>query len=94
MGGRLPEKGITALREGAEGRVFAGQVLRRGAEEGETGGELEGVDTAAHQVFERSAALKLLVDGADDFFVAGTEERIAEVSAGFRQIAEGIGAGS
>lgn len=88
----LSEDGIAALREGIEGRIIASETLGGGAEEGEAGDELESVGPATHQVFERDAAGELVADGCGDFFVAGAEERVAQVFAGFRQIAEGIGA--
>lgn len=56
MGGDLLEDGIAALRERVEGWVVASEALGGGAEEGETGGELESVDVAADQVFERETA--------------------------------------
>ena len=80
---------IDDRREGVvECRIAVGQTLRRGAEEGEAGDELEGVDAAAHQVFERKAAGELVADGGGDFFVAGAEERVAQVIARFREIAD------
>lgn len=91
--GGLPEDGIAALREGGERRILACESLGGGAEEGEAGDELEGVGTAARKVFNLTAAGELGADGAGDFFVAGAEERVAQVVAGFRQIAEGVGAG-
>ncbi len=45
---------------------------------------LRGVDAAAHQVCEREAAGELVADGGGDFFIAGAEERVAQVSARFR----------
>jgi hypothetical protein len=88
----LHEDGIEALRERSEGGVLACEALGGGAEESEAGDQLESVDTATHQVFERNAAGELLADGAGDFFVTGAEERVAKVLAGFRQIAERKGA--
>jgi len=87
------EDGIAELSEGVEGRVFASEALGGGAEEGEAGDELESVDAATHQVFERTTTGQLLADGAGDFFVAGAEERVMQILAGFRQIAERIRAG-
>ena len=87
------EDGVAALRERVKGRVLASEILGGGAEEGDAGGELESVGSAPHQLFERTAVGELIVDGAGDFFVAGAEERIAQVVAGFRQIAERVGAG-
>ncbi len=81
------------LREKIESRIFASKALGGGAEEGEAGDELEGIGAAAHQVFERDAAGELVMNGAGDFFVAGAKERIAQVIAGFRQIADRVGAG-
>ena len=86
------EDGIAALGEGAETRIVASEGLRGGAEESEAGDELESVGAAAHQIFEQPAAGELLADGAGDFVVAGAEERVAQVLAGFHQIAECVGA--
>jgi hypothetical protein len=93
LGTCLCEERIAALREGTEARVFANEALGGGAEEGEAGDELESVGAAAHQVFEGEAAGELVADGAGDFFVAGAEERVAQILASFRQIAERVGAG-
>ena len=68
-------------------------MLGSGAEEGEAGDKLESVGAAAHQLFERNAAGELVADGAGDFFVAGAQHRVAQVFAGFGQIAQRIGAG-
>ena len=76
---RLAKNGIVAFRDGVEGWVVVRGGVSRGAEEGEAGDELEGVDTAAHQLFEREAAGDLVADGGADFFVAGAEERVAQV---------------
>lgn len=84
------ENRITVLQKGV---AIAGEALGGGAEEGEAGGELESVGAATHQVFERDAVSELLADSAGDFFVAGAKERVAQVLAGFRQIAERVGAG-
>jgi len=89
----LVENGIAALSEGAEDRILSSEALRGGAEEGEAGDELESVGAATHQVFEPTAAGELLADSAGNFLVAGAEERVAQVIAGFRKIANGIGAG-
>lgn len=93
MSAGLHEDGIAAFRERIEGRIIAGEALGGSAEEGEAGDELESVGAATHQLFERVAAGELLADGAGDFFVAGAEEGVAQVIAGFRQTAERIGAG-
>lgn len=84
----LFQDGIAALREGIQGGLLVGEALGGGAEEGEAGGELESVGAATHQVFEREAGGELLADGAGDLFVAGAEERVAEVLVGFRQIVD------
>ena len=65
-------------------RVLASEVLGASAEEGEAGDEFESVGAAAHQLFERMAAGEFVTDGAGDFFVAGAEERVAQILAGFR----------
>ena len=85
--------GIAALRDGVEARVFASQTLGGGAEEGETGDELESIGAATHQVFERAATVELLADSAGNFLVASAEKRVVQILAGFRQIADGVGAG-
>lgn len=90
----LFENGITALREGVEGRVLSSDTLGSGTEEGEAGNELEGVGAPTHQFFERKAASELIADSARDFFVAGAEERVAQILAGFREIAKRVDAGS
>jgi hypothetical protein len=90
----LLKDGITELGEEAESLIVASETLSGGAEESEAGDELESVGAAAHQFFERSTARQLVVHGAGDFFVAGAEERVAQVVAGFRQIADRISAGS
>lgn len=87
------EDGIATLGKGVERGGLASEALGGGAEEGEAGDELESVGAATHQVFERTAAGELLADAAGDFFVAGAEERVAQVLAGFRQIADRVGAG-
>jgi len=91
--GCLREKGIEELNRRLESRVRARKALCGGAEQGEAGDQFEGVGAAAHQVFECPTASELFADGAGDFFVAGAEERVAQVLAGFSQIAERIGAG-
>ncbi len=63
-------KAVQQLKEASGKGLFGGQALRRGAQEGEAGVEVEGVDSAAHQVCERAAAGELVADGGDDFFVA------------------------
>jgi len=50
------------------GRLWPGAPPRRGR--GGAGDDFEGVDAAAHQVFERDAASELVVEGGGDFFVA------------------------
>jgi hypothetical protein len=75
------------LREGVESWVVNSEALGGGAEEGETGDELKSIGAATHQIFDRTTIAELLADGAGDFFVAGAEERVAQVSAGFRQVA-------
>lgn len=92
MSAGLFEDRIAALREEIESRIFAAEALGSSAEEGEAGDELEGVGAPTHQLFEGTAAGELVADGAGDFFVAGAEERVAQVFAGFRQIAKRIGA--
>ncbi len=42
------------------------------------------------QIFERGAAGELVADGGGDFFVAGAEERVAQIIARFREIADGV----
>jgi len=86
----LGENRIATLQKGV---VVAGKALGGGAEECEAGDKLESVGAATRQLFERTAVGQLLGDGADDFFVARAEERVAQISAGFRQIADRIGAG-
>lgn len=93
MSTRLFEDGIAALHKRVEGWVLSSDAPGSGAEEGEAGDELESIGAATHQVFERTAGGELVADGAGDFFVAGAEERIAQVLAGFRQIADRISAG-
>ena len=94
MNSGLREEGVAELGKRLESRVVASDALGGGAEEGEAGSEFESIDAAAYQSFERTAAIELLADGASDFFVAGAEERVAQVIAGFRQIADRIRAGS
>ena len=90
LGGGFLQESVAKLRERLEVALLVGAVVRRNAEEGEAGDELQGVDAAAHQVFERGAAGELVADGGGDFFVAGAEERVAQVIAGFREIADGL----
>jgi hypothetical protein len=87
------EDGIASLGEGGEGRVPRSEALGGGAEEGETRDKLKSVGAATHQLVERNAAGELLADGAGDFIVAGPEERVSEVIARFRQIADRVGLG-
>lgn len=89
---RLRKDEVASLREGVEARVLGSEAPGGGAEEGNAGDQLESVCAATHQVFERTAAGELLADGAGDFFVTRAEGRVAQVSAGFLQIAERVGA--
>ena len=88
----LFEDQIAAFREGIERWIRSSETLGGGAEEGEAGDELENVGAVAHQLREQHAAGELLADGAGDFFVAGAQERVAQVIAGLRQIADRISA--
>lgn len=90
LGPCLRENGIAALGHGVEDRVLAGDALGGGAEEGEAGDEFESVGSAAHQIFERNAAGELVADGAGNFFVAGAQQRVAQVLADFREVADRI----
>jgi len=74
-----------------DGSISASEALCRSAEEGEAGDELEGVDAAAHQVFEREASGSV-ADGGGDFFGAdGGGNGISDCG---RRIAEGYRAQS
>ena len=54
--------------------------------ERETGSEFEGIGWSAHQTLDGNTGLQLLRHSRGDFFVAGAQNGIAEVFAGFVEI--------
>src|SRR4029077_19461200 len=79
-----PKDGITTAGQGV--RCFVAQLRSWGGKEGETGGDVEGIGGSPNQTLDGNTGLQLLRHSRGDFFVAGAQNGIAEVFAGFVEV--------
>src|SRR5205085_6313107 len=71
-------------------RIYSPEMFGRGAGKSQTGNQFQGVGPAGHKMFDADPAAKLLANRVDDFFVARTQDWIAQVSASLTEIPHGI----
>ena len=79
-----PKDGITTAGQGV--RCFVAQLRSCGVKEREAGSEFEGIGWSAHQALDGNTGLQLLRHSRGDFFVAGAQNRIAEIFARFVEV--------
>src|SRR5947207_6650192 len=87
----LSEQGCQAFRQRGESRILSRELFGCGAEKSQTRNQFQGVGPAAHEIFDADPADKLFAHRSNDFFVAPTQDWIAQVLASLAEIPNGVG---